>query len=219
MNHILILLHHTDINIEILSYLEDSVLNSLCNCNSYFHQLCKNTWLWERKIGHLFPTYPLINKISSYYRSLYNMLVKKDRIGILTSMDTLNVFGICDDSYIYMVIMWIELTLPTIPKYSRPTMSNTCVISELWYEAIKVNNTLQLVPILRHPDLHVHISLTNTSLTNAETCLLDNAVPILNHAQIKLPVNNKLTTFINTKYQTKHFVIKSKQTKHIIKHR
>lgn len=73
-----------DIDIEILSHLNDDVLENLCQSNIYLNKLCHTTILWWKKITNKYTTFN-INLGSDYlvYKKLYYKLKFKEYTDIV----------------------------------------------------------------------------------------------------------------------------------------
>jgi hypothetical protein len=73
---IITLLYVSDINMEILSYVNDTTLHNLCKTNKHFYQLFRNPLLWQLKLTNTY-RFPIVigNDVLSkniYYSLKYN---------------------------------------------------------------------------------------------------------------------------------------------------
>lgn len=77
-------LHSYDLNIEILSHLDDHTLASLCESNNYFSVLCHDPLLWKLKINYKYNGFPIIEGFSyEFYKNLYNKLKRRKYMDLI----------------------------------------------------------------------------------------------------------------------------------------
>lgn len=66
-----------DVDLQILSYIDDEELNNICKLNSCNKSLCQNNHLWILKIKHTFPNFP-IDDGQQNAKQLYRKLLTDD---------------------------------------------------------------------------------------------------------------------------------------------
>jgi hypothetical protein len=67
--------NNPDIDIQILSNLDDKVLSVICNVNKYINNLCNDNMLWKIKINNFIPNLPVTENYKEIYfaiKKIYN---------------------------------------------------------------------------------------------------------------------------------------------------
>lgn len=83
----MILTSITDINFEILSHVDDDVLENLSQSNTYYNALCHEPYLWQLKIINVYDFFPLNGYDYLLYKQLYYKLKYKEYTSIMLWLD------------------------------------------------------------------------------------------------------------------------------------
>lgn len=83
--------HQKDIDIEILSHLDDISLELVCESNTYLNTLCHDSYLWKIKILNKYPGFPIdYNDDYVLYKKLYFNLIHREYTDIMIWADKHN---------------------------------------------------------------------------------------------------------------------------------
>jgi hypothetical protein len=82
--------YNKDVDIEILSHVDDMILEDLCITDKYANKLCNNNTLWLLKIINKYPDFPLSHVNATLYKTLYYRLIHEDWTSIMIWTTTNN---------------------------------------------------------------------------------------------------------------------------------